>query len=288
MLVKKMDFGVAVSNMHKNLALNLNLLTKIVVEAENLGFNSFFTMDHYMLPWGNETVETWTFLTYVAAQTSKIRLGTCVTPIPLRPPQILAKQISTLDLLSNGRIIFGVGAGLYQPEFEGYSQWDNPAVRVEKTEEGLRLMIKLWTEAKVNFEGKYYMVKDAVLEPKPIQKPYPPIWFGSTGKRMLNLTAKMGDGWIPLGPRWARTYITPEEYREKVEKINFKLKSLGRKIKFTHAILVGVAENLKTQIEEIEAYKKAGTEYFVLGLPKLEKSLEQAKIFAKEVIPSFK
>src|SRR3989442_15971956 len=127
---------------------------------------------------GDSTVETWTALTYLAAKTEKIRLGTLVTPIPFRPPGMLAKTVSTLDLLSNGRTILGVGAGWSRTEFEGYSKWNSNKIRVDKTREGLDLILKLWTQEKVDFKGKFYHANGAVLEPKPVQKPHPPLLFG--------------------------------------------------------------------------------------------------------------
>jgi len=148
-----MRFGIAFSNRKRGLVEKLSLLGDIVVKAEELGYDSFLTTDHYMLPWGNETFETWVYLSYLAGKVSSIRLGTCVTPISFRPPSLLAKTISTLDLVSNGRVIVGVGLGWYQDEFEAYSSWDPNPVRFEKTREALELMVKLWSEDKVDFEG---------------------------------------------------------------------------------------------------------------------------------------
>src|SRR5213593_336899 len=172
------------------------LIEQAVPLADKLGFWGAVLPDHYM--WGenrggDSTLETWTALTYLAARTKKIKLGTLVTPIPFRPPGILAKTVSTFDLLSSGRTVLGVGAGWSQTEFEGYSVWDPPKIRVEKTEEGLQLILKLWQEPKVDFNGKYYHAKEAVLEPKPVQKPHPPLLFGGTGTRMLRMAGKYGD-----------------------------------------------------------------------------------------------
>ena len=117
--------------------------------SDQLGYWGFVMPDHYMLApeWGgNSTLDTWIALTYLASKTEKIRLGTLVTPIPLRPPAILAKMIATLDIISNGRVVVGIGVGWSQTEFEGYSEWNDPRVRVNKTKEGLELMIKLWLD----------------------------------------------------------------------------------------------------------------------------------------------
>ncbi len=129
----------------------------------DLGANSFEGID--------STLDTWQMLTFLSAKTETIRLGTWVTPIPLRPPGLLAKTVSTLDLLSQGRILLGVGAGVTQRMFEAYAQWDPPSSRVEKTREGIELILRLWREKKVDYDGRYYKAKGAILEPKPVQKP---------------------------------------------------------------------------------------------------------------------
>ncbi len=157
--------------------------------------------DHYM--WGepfgrgieqpDSTLDTWVALSYLAAKTNKVKLGTLVTPIPFRHPGILAKMVSTLDLLSSGRTVLGVGAGWSQVEFEGYSEWNDSKTRVDKTEEGVRLILKLWQEKRVDFHGKYYKTNGAILEPKPVQKPHPPLLFGGQGTRMLRLAGRYGD-----------------------------------------------------------------------------------------------
>jgi alkanesulfonate monooxygenase SsuD/methylene tetrahydromethanopterin reductase-like flavin-dependent oxidoreductase (luciferase family) len=124
-------------------------------------------------------------------------------------------MIATLDIISNGRVVVGIGAGWSQAEFEGYSEWNDARVRVNKTKEALELMIKLWldndsnnnsnnsdsTDANaITFQGKYYHSKNAVLAPKPVQKPYPKLLFGGTGRRMLKLASIYSD--ICCIPSW--------------------------------------------------------------------------------------
>src|SRR2546425_2672274 len=179
-----------------NMFANWKQIQTAAVESDQLGYWGFVLPDHYM--WGPErggdsTLATWTALSYLAARIEKIRLGTLVTPIPFRPPGILAKNVSTLDLLSSGRTILGVGAGWSQTEFEGYSTWDDPKTRVDKTEEGVKLILKLWQEKRVDHAGKYYQAKGAVLDPKPVQKPHPPLLFGGVGLRMLKMAGRYGD-----------------------------------------------------------------------------------------------
>ena len=104
---------------------------------------------------GDSTLDTWIALTYLAANTENIRLRTLVTRLVTRSPSILAKMVSTLDRISKGRIVLGVASGWSQREFEGYSEWNEPNIRVDKIEEGLELILKLWQEQNpVNFQGK--------------------------------------------------------------------------------------------------------------------------------------
>jgi len=181
--------------------LSLKRIIECAKLADEVGIDFLLLTDHYMTLASNQTVDAWTTLGALAVETKRIRLGTCVTPIPFRPPQLLAKVVATVDQLSNGRVILGVGAGWHRPEFEAYSIWDDDKVRVAKTREGIELIRKLWTSDKpVNFEGNYYKVMGSVLEPKPVQKPYPPLWFGTTGAYMLKLAARYADGWVPPVP----------------------------------------------------------------------------------------
>ena len=267
---------------------NLTLITEAVIEADRLGFDGALMPDHYM--WGerdwsrrpdNVTLETWVTLTYLAGKTEQIRLGTIVTPIPFRPPGILAKMLSTLDILSGGRVVLGVGAGWSREEFEGYSKWNKPKVRVEKTKEGLELMIKLWTQDEVTFEGKYYQAKAAVLEPKPVQKPYPQLLFGGRGDQMLKLAGRYADICYPL----------PRDYEKGKEKVLRSAKRVDRvdKIAFMAGALSSTTlYNKKEYFGKVEAAIETGASYFLTPFPQTEEFIDSMRRFAREVIPSFK
>jgi alkanesulfonate monooxygenase SsuD/methylene tetrahydromethanopterin reductase-like flavin-dependent oxidoreductase (luciferase family) len=191
-------------------------------------------------------------------------------------------MVSTVDLLSKGRVNFGVGAGWYKPEFEAYSVWDEGNVRVAKFREGLQIILKLWTEEEVNYDGRYYKVKGAVLEPKPIQKPYPPIWFGTTGNHMLRLTARYGDGWVSsFGRRVLPTIETVREIIEKLQKYN---KAIGRTREFT----IAVGGCLEDGLKRVEQLRDLGCNYYVLSVDQTPPGpLNTITKFAKEIIPSF-
>ncbi len=295
-----MKFGLNISSVfprHKNLP--LSLFVDAAVLSEELGYDGFFVPDHYNLPRTNECIEPYTTLAYIAARTERIDLGTTVTPVPRYVPQQLAKIIAHLDHLSHGRIIPGFGAGWHPPEFHTYSpsqSYDSPGVRVAKTIEGTKLILKLWTEEKTTFKGKHYHVEDAVLEPKPIQKPHPPIWSGGSGEFMLKMTAKHFDGWIPTNWKWTNSGDTEaENYRTKIEKLKKYLEKYQRKIDFTFSILGGIEDS----VELIQAYDDAGCEYYVAligdytpseGYPFSffpDQYLRLATRFAKEVMPCF-
>ncbi|MEM0217138.1 MAG: LLM class flavin-dependent oxidoreductase [Candidatus Nezhaarchaeales archaeon] len=282
-----MKFGVIVSNAQRNLLDRLKILEDIALESEKLEYDAFFVTDHYMLPWSNETLESWIYLSYLSAKTSRIRLGTAVTPIPFRQPGMLAKMVSTLDVLSNGRVILGVGLGWYVPEFEAYSIWNPNDVRFEKTVEALNLIIKLWIEEKVNFEGKYYKAKDAVLLPKPVQKPHPPLWFGGIGKKMLKLAAELGYGFICIGPRWLPTHVTSEDYGKMVEGIKKIRETIKKTGDYTFACIITPPEDMREFLKEVEEYKKAGMNYLVIGIVRIKEGLSVVKRVHDEVVSTF-
>ncbi|MEM2648388.1 MAG: LLM class flavin-dependent oxidoreductase [Candidatus Bathyarchaeia archaeon] len=269
-----------------------------IQEAENLGYDSIFIPDHYDLPISefpsNELLDAWSTLSYIAAKTEKMRIGTCVSPLPRWIPSQLAKVIAVVDLLSEGRVIVGLGAGIFPDEFINYSPQGylgEPKERVERFLEGLQIMIKLWTEDKVTFNGKYYRLRDAVLQPKPKQKPRPPLWSGGLGPRMLKITAKYFDGWLPH--RGGPGYPKPEKYEEAVIAVKKYLKEYNRSLdKFTFALLGWITEKVTDDVNMIEKYVRAGCQYYIIEIPWSRpmtngKFIEAIRRFAKEVIPSF-
>jgi len=267
---------------------NWKQIQTAAVESDQLGYWGFVLPDHYM--WGPErggdsTFETWTALTYLAAKTEKIRLGTLVTPIPFRPPGMLAKTVSTLDLLSNGRTILGVGAGWSQTEFEGYSEWNSNKIRVDKTREGVDLILKLWTQEKVDFKGKFYHAKGAVLDPKPLQKPHPPLLFAGIGPRMLRTAGEYADiCMIPAFPNVdnakSRKIVMGEAHRrQRSGKI-----SMADMAPFPRS--PESKYDRKEYLKHVEAASTAGSKYFVTPFPSTN-YLGSLLDFAENVIPSF-
>ena len=275
-----------------NMYANLDHIKKAVIEADGLGFDGALMPDHYM--WGQmggghmfrdpySTLETWVTLTYLAGKTERIGLGTLVTPVPFRPPAQLAKMLSTLDVLSGGRVILGVGAGWSQVEFDGFSEWGSPKVRVDRTEEGVKLILRLWTEDEVDHEGRYYTAKGAVLEPKPVQKPHPPLLFAGPGKRMLSMAGRYGD--LVYIPMW--TQGSPEDARARVMRA---AERAGRadKVSFISGDMGGRGPYDSTEhLRKVEAAEGSGAKVYMTGFPR-EGYFEAMRKFAEEVMPSFK
>ena len=176
-------------------------------EAEALGFHSTFAVEHHFTGFGQVSA-TINLLTYLAAQTSTIRLGTAVLVLPWHNPVLLAEQTATLDLLSGGRFDFGVGKGYRFNEFKGFRIPMEEAG--ERFEESLEIMTKAWTEDKPwTYEGKYWSFEDVIVEPPTAQKPHPPLWMGAGSPQSIAAVAERGynlllDQFAPVDAIYAR------------------------------------------------------------------------------------
>ncbi len=171
--------------------------------ADEARFDHCWAMDHLATIGGigddRPIFDGWELLGAMATATSHVRIGLLVTGITYRNPALLAKIATTVDHLSGGRLEFGIGAAWATNEHEmyGISGLDH---RVGLFSEGLQVIRSLWTEERTTFDGRYYTMRNAVANPKPVQKPYPPIWIGSGGPSMLRLTARHADVWNASGP----------------------------------------------------------------------------------------
>jgi F420-dependent oxidoreductase-like protein len=169
--------------------------------AEQRGFVWFSVMDHLIQIPGvgaadEPFMEGWTTLSALAAVTSKIRLATLVSSVAYRNPAHLAKIAATTDVISRGRMTFGIGAGWYVDEYRMYG-WEfpaRPATRIAQMEEAIQLIKTIWREPRATFHGKYFHIDNAILEPKPVQKPHPPIMIGGSGEQLtLRAVARHAD-----------------------------------------------------------------------------------------------
>ena len=178
-----------------------------LTRAEALGFESAWVIEQIL--GGIPSLEPLSLLTWAAAVTERLRLGSAVLLSVLRSPVHLAKSLATLDHLSHGRLIVGVGLGANTPIYPAFGM----AVerRAERFGEGLRLMKRLWTEPRVTFDGRFWRLAAARMEPKPFQRPHPPLWFGAHHPNALKRAVELGQGFIGAGSASTAKFI--EEVR---------------------------------------------------------------------------
>ena len=221
----KLKFGVFLPfyAFPKDQAEIFSLVRDVVLECEHLGYDSVWLDDHLMHDdW--PILEPWTTLSALSALTSKVRLGTMVSCTVHRNPALLAKQAATFDVVSGGRLEFGVGAGIGMAEHAAYGfDFPKPAERIERLCESLEVIKRLWTRDQASFEGKHYQLKDAVCLPKPVQKPYPPITVGGSGDLLLRKTT------APFADRFDFGFLPSVElYRRKLWVLERAFNSIGR------------------------------------------------------------
>ncbi len=165
-------------------------VVKVARKVEEMGLHSLWALDRVVY----DNLEPLTLLAAAAAVTSKIRLGTSVLLAALRPPANLAKIVATLDFISNGRVTLGVGFGSRENDFASTgAPWEH---RGSRAEEQIALMKRLWTEEKVTHRGKYFNLENVTIGPRPVQKPYPPIWTGGGAEVVLKRAGRIADGYI--------------------------------------------------------------------------------------------
>jgi probable F420-dependent oxidoreductase len=166
-----------------------------LARAEELGFESAWAMEQVLGSWRQfSPLEA---MTYAAACTRRIRLGCAVFVSTLHNPVHLAKSLSTLDQLSRGRLEIGVGTGGKGRQFAAFGV--DPDRYIARFTEGIALMKALWTEPLVTFDGEFWQLRDEAMEPKPRQKPYPPLWFGGSGEPALRRAVRLGSGFFGAG-----------------------------------------------------------------------------------------
>lgn len=191
----RLQFGIAIPQTYPTRPVDTDLLHRFLARAESLGYHSAWVQEQIL--GSASSLEPVGLLTYAAALTRQLRLGAAVLLTPLRAPVQLAKSLSTLDRLSGGRLIVGVGLGgqtrIY-PAF-GFSAEH----RVQRFTEGIDLMKRLWTQERVTFDGRFWKLQNASMEPKPVQKPHPPIWFGAHHPAAVTRAVALGNGWIGAG-----------------------------------------------------------------------------------------
>ena len=293
--------------------------------AEDLGYDSVWCSDHLVIPHSiasrypythdGETpfspsgtyLDSITALTFVTGCTTTLRVATNVLILPYRDPVVTAKQLATLDVLSEGRLILGVGVGWMREEFE-YLGLDTYEQRGKVTDEYIQLYQELWTQEDPEFQGEYVQVTGAGFYPKPVQKPHPPIYVGGHSGPALRRAAKYCDGWVPYAARptptsGGRTILEPDQMAAAVARMRNMTVQAGRPEDAVEIVmlcnivfddnpgpdrgrLTGSTEQI---LDDIQKYLDAGVQSFLAGFPARSPSeqVELAERFSREVMPHF-
>jgi F420-dependent oxidoreductase-like protein len=250
--------------------------------AEELGFDGAWVFDHFKPLYGDSTgpcLEGWTLLAALAAQTSRIRLGTLVTGITYRHPAVLATEAVTVDHISGGRLELGLGAAWNEPEHREFGI-PFPAIseRAERLEEGIEVMRTLMTRDAASFMGRHYRLEQATYRPRPVQRPHPPIWIGASGEQlMLPIVARQADAWHAFGSAdsMLRKSKLLDEYAEQA----------GRDRKqILRSSSLSISEGVDQARRKAERLAEAGFGYLVVSWPaEGERKVEE---FVKKVVAS--
>ncbi len=292
--------------------------------GEELGYDTLYTGDHILVPRSisspypytesgefpgspsGESMEQLTLLSFLAGQTTSIRLATSVIIVPHRNPLVAAKALATLDVLSNGRLVVGVGVGWMREEFEalGLPPFEE---RGAVTDEYIRAFKELWTSDDPSFEGKYVKFDNISFLPKPVQKPHPPIWVGGESRPALRRTAELADGWYPLGSNPTYPMGTPEQLKAGLARLaayarrfnrdpaeieviyrthQFQLERNGGGSSGERTLFVGAAGEIASDIRQYEQIGVGSLVFdFVRQTQDMSEVLERMEEFATEVWP---
>ena len=291
-------------------------LMQAAQQAESLGYDSVWAADRLVIPWKIDTAypyskestfivppdrpffDTLTCLAFLAGCTETIQLGMSVMVLPYRHPLHWAKIATTIDQLSTGRLIMGVGVGWMEEEFAAMNAPFKERGAV--SDEQLTLLKQLWTEEHITFRGKYYNVNDIAFNPKPYQKPRVPIWVGGEGKYAQRRAGRFGDAWFPYFVR-----ITPAELAARFEYVRTIAREAGRSpdeltlacclpIELTPDDAQQEENYLKGSVEQVidrlQMFQKVGVTHIGLQfmVPHYPERQEQIERFAKEALPALK
>jgi probable F420-dependent oxidoreductase len=187
----ELKFGIAIPQQYPKLPVDTGILERFLKNAEGFDYHSLWTAEQIF---SAPSLEPLTLLTYAAAHTQKIKLGSAVLLAALRKPVHLAKALATLDQLSQGRLIVGLALGANTKIYPAFGL--SPERRLRRYLDGIELMQKLWTEEKVSHDSAFYRLENESLWPKPFQSPHPPLWFGGGSPNALRRAVRLGSGWI--------------------------------------------------------------------------------------------
>jgi F420-dependent oxidoreductase-like protein len=253
-------------------------------EIDSLPYDTAWLFDHFLPIFSDPTgpcLEGWTGLAAMAMATRRIRLGLMVTGNTYRHPAVLAKMATTVDIVSGGRLVLGLGAGWFELEHQEYGiPFHTTGGRLHRLDEALRIIKLLWTQERVNFDGKYFKLQNASFNPKPLQKPHPPILIGATGEKVaLRIVAEHAQMWNSFG--------TPEEFKAKIVRLTEHCGRIGRDpATIEKSVLVTGTFPLEDARRQIDAYVAAGVTHIVFSVGPA--ALDWVRRFANEIIPSYR
>ena len=307
-----MDFGLHVPASSANV--KAEELIRFAQHAEVLGFYCLTVADHVIVPRDISVpypytidgkypgtgyhLETLTTMSFLAGATKRIRFATSVMIAPYRNPIVTAKMLASLDVLSNGRVIVGLGVGWMKEEFENLKAPPYED-RGKVTDEYIKAFRELWTSDNPSFNGKYCNFSNIVFLPKPVQKPAIPIWIGGHSKQALRRAGELGDGWHPIGGV-PTIPLEPEDVKKDLETLSGYAVKAGRdpktirvalkgslfdkekKIEGRRRRFMGTAEEIATDIRD---YRAAGVDTMIFDVrrPTISETLERMEWMAKEV-----
>jgi alkanesulfonate monooxygenase SsuD/methylene tetrahydromethanopterin reductase-like flavin-dependent oxidoreductase (luciferase family) len=188
-----MHYGIVMSNLGDYA--DPRLAVRLARAAEEAGWGAFFVWDHLGFVWGSPSSDPWISLSAVAVSTTHLKLGTAITPLARRRPQVVANALGSLDLLSGGRMIFGAGLGGMKEEFTAFGEPGAAVDRARTLDEGLAVLDSLLSGELVTHHGQHYDVENVALAPLPLQRPRMPIWIGGESPPALRRAARW-DGWL--------------------------------------------------------------------------------------------
>jgi len=270
-------------------------ITSVTRKAEELGYESLWIPEHIMLPVNYKSPYPYSssgrmpappesplhdpmlVLAYAAAITSKIRLATGIYVLLIRNPFTTAKAVASLDVLSGGRFIFGVGIGWLEEEFEGVGM--NFKDRALRSREYVALLKEIWTSDDPVYHGKTVRIEGFKMNPKPVQKPHPPFVFGGHTEPALKRTARLGDGWYGIG-----------EKMEEVDRVIKRLRELEREHHRTKPLEITIAPRFggPITVDQVKRLRDMGVERVLLGaMPSTRDQLIQMERFRDEVMAQF-
>lgn len=269
--------------------------------AEDAGFDSLWVSDHVVIPRRMSVpypqspdgkfpvppdapfLEAVATLLFVAGCTERIALGTSVCIVPWRNPVLLAKQLATLDVLSGGRLIFGVGAGWFPEEFQALAV--PYARRGARTDEYLQVMLALWTNEAARFSGRFYSISDVGFAPRPLQQPHPPVWVGGDSPGALRRAGRFGQAWhAPAGHTVEELTAGLDTARRQAQRAGRDPAGLGLTVR-ARLPRDGWPDAALAQLKE---YAAAGVEHVVLETyaPTLEQGRRMLEALARDIVPA--